>query len=148
MIGKVSGRLDYRGADHVLIDAGGLGYVVHCSDRTLAAMPAPGEAVALYTELLVREDLLQLFGFMTLAAVVMALFSRSIAAAYTNDPQVAEIAVQLLFMAALFQVFDGLQVAGAGALRGLKDTAVPMVMTCVALSTSAPAAASSRTCGS
>ena len=39
MIGKVSGRLDYRGADHVLIDTGGVGYIVHCSERTLAAMP-------------------------------------------------------------------------------------------------------------
>jgi Holliday junction DNA helicase RuvA len=67
VIGKVSGRLDYRGADHVLIDTGGLGYIVHCSDRTLAAMPAPGGAVALYTDLIVREDLMQLIGFRTLA---------------------------------------------------------------------------------
>lgn len=67
MIGKVSGRLDYRGADHVLIDTGGVGYIVHCSDRTLAAMPAPGGAVALYTDMLVREDLMQLYGFRTLA---------------------------------------------------------------------------------
>jgi len=67
VIGKISGRLDYRGADHVLIDTGGVGYLVHCSERTLAAMPAPGEPVALYTDLLVREDLLQLIGFRTLA---------------------------------------------------------------------------------
>jgi Holliday junction DNA helicase RuvA len=67
MIGKVSGRLDYRGGDHVLIDTGGVGYIVYCSDRTLAAMPGPGAAVALYTDLLVREDLMQLFGFLTLA---------------------------------------------------------------------------------
>jgi Holliday junction DNA helicase RuvA len=66
MIGKLSGRLDYRGSDHVLIDVRGVGYIVHVSDRTLAALPGPGEAVALYTELLVREDLLQLFGFPTL----------------------------------------------------------------------------------
>ncbi|MDZ4134175.1 MAG: Holliday junction branch migration protein RuvA [Paracoccaceae bacterium] len=66
MIGKIAGRLDYRGADHVLIDVRGVGYIVHVSDRTLAAMPGPGEAVALFTELLVREDLLQLFGFPTL----------------------------------------------------------------------------------
>lgn len=66
MIGKVSGRLDYRGADHVLVDTGGVGYLVYCSDRTLAALPPPGEAVALYTDLLVREDLMQLFGFLTL----------------------------------------------------------------------------------
>lgn len=67
MIGKISGRLDYRAADHVLIDTGGVGYLVYCSERTLAVMPVQGGAVALYTELVVREDLLQLFGFPTLA---------------------------------------------------------------------------------
>ncbi len=66
MIGKISGRIDHRGADHILIDVRGVGYVVHCSDRTLAALPPAGESAALYTDLLVREDLLQLFGFTTL----------------------------------------------------------------------------------
>ena len=66
MIGKISGRLDYRAGDHVLIDVRGVGYIVYVSDRTLAGLPGPGEAVALFTELLVREDLLQLFGFPTL----------------------------------------------------------------------------------
>ena len=66
MIGRIAGVLDHRGADHVLIDVRGVGYVVHVSDRTLAQMPGPGEAVALYTELIVREDLLQLIGFATL----------------------------------------------------------------------------------
>ncbi|MDN5786882.1 Holliday junction branch migration protein RuvA [Pseudorhodobacter sp.] len=66
MIGKIAGRLDYRGSDHVLIDVRGVGYIVHVSDRTLAGLPRVGEAVALFTELLVREDLLQLFGFPTM----------------------------------------------------------------------------------
>lgn len=66
MIGRIAGRLEYRGSDHVLIDVRGVGYIVHVSDRTLAGMPAVGEAVALFTDLLVREDLLQLFGFPTL----------------------------------------------------------------------------------
>ncbi len=66
MIGRISGRLDWRGADHVLIDVRGVGYIVHVSDRTLAGMPGLGEAVSLYTDLLVREDLLQLFGFPTM----------------------------------------------------------------------------------
>lgn len=66
MIGKLSGRIDYRGSDHVLIDVRGVGYIVHVSDRTLASLPGRGEMAALYTELLVREDLLQLFGFPTL----------------------------------------------------------------------------------
>ena len=63
MIGRISGRLDWRGPDHVLIDVRGVGYIVHVSERTLRAMPPVGEAVSLYTDLLVREDLLQLFGF-------------------------------------------------------------------------------------
>lgn len=67
MIGKIAGRIEYRGTDHVLIDVRGVGYIVYVSDRTLAALPPIGEATALYTDLLVREDLLQLFGFTTLA---------------------------------------------------------------------------------
>ncbi|TNF59475.1 MAG: Holliday junction branch migration protein RuvA, partial [Rhodobacteraceae bacterium] len=63
MIGRISGRLDYRAEDHVLIDVRGVGYLVYVSDRTMAALPGPGEAVSLYTDLVVREDLLQLFGF-------------------------------------------------------------------------------------
>lgn len=66
MIGKISGRLDYGATDHVLIDVRGVGYLVYVSDRTMAALPPVGEAVALYTDLLVREDLLQLFGFTSL----------------------------------------------------------------------------------
>lgn len=65
MIGRLTGRLDHRGADHVLLDVQGVGYVVYCSDRTLAALPPVKSPVALWTELLVREDLLQLFGFLT-----------------------------------------------------------------------------------
>jgi Holliday junction DNA helicase RuvA len=66
MIGKIAGRLDYRSTDHVLIDVRGVGYIVYVSDRVMAGLPANGEAVALYTDLLVREDNLQLFGFTTL----------------------------------------------------------------------------------
>ena len=67
MIGKISGRLDMKGSDHVLIDTGGVGYLVYCSERTLAMMPKIGEGASLYTDLVVREDLLQLYGFVTLA---------------------------------------------------------------------------------
>ena len=66
MIGKISGRLEYRAGDHVLIDVRGVGYIVYVSDRTMATLPANGEALALFTDLLVREDNLQLFGFTTL----------------------------------------------------------------------------------
>ena len=66
MIGRIAGRIDYRGSDHVLIDVRGVGYMVYVSDRTMMALPGVGEAVALYTDLLVREDVLQLFGFPSL----------------------------------------------------------------------------------
>ena len=66
MIGKITGRIEYRAADHLLIDVRGVGYLVYCSERTLAALPGVGEVVALYTDLVVREDLMQLFGFQTL----------------------------------------------------------------------------------
>jgi len=67
MIGKITGRVDYVADDHVLIEAAGIGYIIHCAPPTLAAMPGPGEVAALYTELVVREDLMQLIGFRTLA---------------------------------------------------------------------------------
>lgn len=66
MIGRIAGVIVHRAADQVLIDVRGVGYIVHISQRTAASLPATGEAVALFTELLVREDLLQLFGFPTL----------------------------------------------------------------------------------
>ena len=66
MIGKLSGVLEYRADDHVLLDVRGVGYIVFCSDRTLASLPAVGTMLALYTDLIVREDLLQLFGFISL----------------------------------------------------------------------------------
>ncbi len=66
MIGKIAGRLEYRSTDHVLIDVRGVGYIVYVSERVMAGLPANGEAVALFTDLLVREDNLQLFGFTTL----------------------------------------------------------------------------------
>ena len=67
MIGKITGRVDYVAEDHVLIEAAGIGYIVHCAPPTLAAMPEPGEVAALYTEMVVREDLMQLIGFRTVA---------------------------------------------------------------------------------
>lgn len=67
MIGKITGRIDYRAADHVLIDVRGVGYLVFCSERTLAALPPVGEVAAVYTDMLVQETNLQLFGFTTLA---------------------------------------------------------------------------------
>lgn len=67
MIGKLTGRIEYRAVDHVLIDVRGVGYLVFCSERTLAGLPPVGEVAEVYTDMLVQETNLQLFGFTTLA---------------------------------------------------------------------------------
>ena len=63
MIAHLKGRLDATGIDHAVIDVGGVGYLVGCSSRTLAALPAAGEAATLFTEMLVAEDFIRLVGF-------------------------------------------------------------------------------------
>jgi multidrug resistance protein, MATE family len=65
---------------------------------------------------------------MLISAVLIVLLNDSIAALYTQDPPVRELAGTLLLMAAIFQLSDGVQVGAAGALRGFKDTAVPMAL--------------------
>ena len=47
MIGKLKGIIDSYGEDYIILDVGGVGYQVHCSARTLQALPAPGEAATL-----------------------------------------------------------------------------------------------------
>ena len=63
MIGKLKGVIDSYGEDFVVLDVGGVGYLVHCSARTLQALPAAGEAATLSIETHVREDQIRLFGF-------------------------------------------------------------------------------------
>lgn len=67
-------------------------------------------------------------GVMTLSAMLLFLAPEFIISIYTDDIEVAGLAISLLFMAAIFQISDGLQVGAFGALRGLKDTRVPMIV--------------------
>jgi multidrug resistance protein, MATE family len=66
--------------------------------------------------------------FMTCSALFLLLFRDAVVLLYTSDPAVRAIAVSLLLMAAIFQIADGIQIGAAGALRGYKDTRVPMVI--------------------
>jgi Holliday junction DNA helicase RuvA len=63
MIGKLKGVVDSYGEDFVILDVHGVGYVCHCSARTLQSLGHPGEAVTLAIETFVREDQIRLFGF-------------------------------------------------------------------------------------
>lgn len=65
-------------------------------------------------------------GFMTCSAVVFVVFPRQIVGVFTTDEAVIQTAIVLLFIAAVFQIFDGLQIVASGALRGAADTRTPM----------------------
>ena len=67
-----------------------------------------------------------------LSALLMGLLPEAIASIYTQDPAVKLLAAELLLFGAMFQFCDGVQVASNGALRGYKDTRVPMIMILIA----------------
>ena len=71
-------------------------------------------------------------GTQVFSAGLMAVLPHAIARLYTSDVAVISLAAQLLLLAAIFQLSDGIQVVANGALRGLKDTRVPMVITLIA----------------
>jgi MATE family multidrug resistance protein len=70
-------------------------------------------------------------GFQSVSAFVMFTFPEFVVSIYTDDAVVAPLAASLLLYAAIFQYSDGVQMCAAGALRGLKDTRMPMVYTIV-----------------
>ncbi len=63
MIGRLRGLILERGHDAIVIEVGGVGYVVAVTPRTLSDLPGLGQEVVLHTHLHVREDQLALFGF-------------------------------------------------------------------------------------
>ena len=65
MIGKLRGIIDSYGEDYIILDVNGVGYLVHCSPRTLQELPAAGQPAILSIETHVREDQIRLFGFMS-----------------------------------------------------------------------------------
>jgi MATE family multidrug resistance protein len=70
-------------------------------------------------------------GFQTISASAMLIFPEIIVSIYTDDTMVAPLAASMLFYAAIFQYSDGIQICAAGALRGYKDTRVPMIYTII-----------------
>lgn len=65
MIAKLKGILDETGADWAVIDVAGVGYLVHCSSKTLAALGEAGEGCTVFTDLQVSENDMRLLGFAT-----------------------------------------------------------------------------------
>jgi MATE family multidrug resistance protein len=89
--------------------------------QAFGARDWPGAALSGWTALALGA------GFMGSAGVVLSLAPGAILRIYTSDATVIAVGTVLLRMAALFQLFDGLQVVATGALRGLGDTRTPLV---------------------
>ena len=65
MIAHIDGTVSEKNADSVVIDCDGVGYQLNASSATIAACPAVGKNVKLYAYLAVREDAMELFGFIS-----------------------------------------------------------------------------------
>lgn len=63
MIARLTGRVESREEGNCVVDVGGVGYLVHASTRTIAALPSPPEQARLFVETHVREDAILLYGF-------------------------------------------------------------------------------------
>lgn len=94
--------------------------------QALGRRDLPGASRAGWTALFLGVS------FMTAAAVVFVVFPRAIARVFTTDETVIQTTIALLFVAAVFQIFDGLQIVASGALRGAGDTRTPMLTSLVA----------------
>lgn len=126
MIAFLSGALAYKGMESAYIDVHGVGYEVGMSRSSLDALPEVGEQVRVFTYLQVREDLMALFGFMTLEE--KQLFMRLIGVSGIG-PKVALAALSTLSVGSLTRAIAGADTAAIGRIPGIgKKTAQRMVL--------------------
>ncbi len=86
---------------------------------------AMGKGLPTQARQAIHGSLLLTAGFMITTAIVLFIFARPLAALFIVDPSVVGLAAQVLIIAGLFQIFDGIQVVSFGALRGLHDVKIP-----------------------
>ena len=127
----LAGRLDPTtlAAHQIVINVAGLTFMVPLGISAAGAVrvghavgrgDAPGAAAAGWSAIALGA------GVMTVSAAIFLAAPRLVLGVFTPDAQVVRIGLTLIFVAALFQIFDGLQVSATGALRGLGDTRTPM----------------------
>jgi Holliday junction DNA helicase RuvA len=103
MYAFIRGKLEYKELDRAVIDAGGVGYEIFVSSRTLSELPAAGEQVRVFTYLHVREDVMQLYGFgsreekaMFIKLLGVSGVGPRVAMAILSGMTVAELAIALV----------------------------------------------------
>ena len=132
MVGLLMGRLGTTplAAHQIALNVASFTFMVPLG-ISMAAAVMVGRTVGAHDPVAMRRAARLTLGaavsFMTLSALCMLVFAGPIARLYTPDPGVQAIAVVLLRLAGLFQVFDGIQVAAIGILRGVGDTRAPVI---------------------
>jgi multidrug resistance protein, MATE family len=133
----LAGRLspDVLAAHQIVLNSASLTYMVPLGVSAAAAI-AVGHAVGAGDRALARRSgsmAIAIGGvFMALAATAFLAFPQTLIHIYTRDQQTVSIGVRLLAVAAVFQIFDGIQGVGTGAMRGLGKTRGPMVVNLIA----------------
>ncbi|HEY6866770.1 MAG TPA: MATE family efflux transporter [Candidatus Eisenbacteria bacterium] len=133
VVGLLMGRLGTAtvGGHQVAINVASVSYMVPAGVAGAAAVlvgQAIGAGDAPRARRAAAASLVAGAGFMLASGLTLSLAPRAIAGLYTSDPGVIAITARLLLLAAIFQVFDGIQVVGIGVLRGAGDTRVPMLV--------------------
>jgi MATE family multidrug resistance protein len=132
MVGLLMGRLGTTplAAHQIALNVASLTFMVPLG-VSMAAAVMVGRAVGAHDPPAMRRAARLTLGlavsFMALSALVMLVFAGPIARLYTPDPGVHTVAIVLLRLAGLFQVFDGTQVTAIGILRGVGDTRAPVM---------------------
>ena len=133
----MAGRLspDILAAHQIVLNSASLTYMVPLGVSAAAAISV-GHAIGAGNQPLARRNGSMAIGlgvvFMALAATAFITIPQALIHVYTHDPQTVLVGVRLLAVAAIFQVFDGIQGIGTGALRGLGKTRGPMLVNLVA----------------
>ncbi len=132
MVGLLMGRLGTTplAAHQIALNVASLTFMVPLG-ISMAAAVMVGRAVGAHDPAAMRRaarlSLACAIAFMSLSALVMLFFAGPIVRLYTPDPGVHAVAIVLLRLAGVFQVFDGTQVAAIGILRGVGDTRAPVI---------------------
>lgn len=90
-----------------------------------------GQDKLVIANLVTKVGLLLAFGLAAITAIITVIFKTEIALLYNDHPEVITLAGSLMFLAALYQLSDSIQVVAAGALRGYKDTRSALYITLV-----------------
>ena len=129
----LAGRLtpESLAAHHILLNIAGTTFMVPLGMSSAGAVTV-GHAIGRRDAIAAKQSgwlaIALGGGFMAFAAMILLLIPAQLIGVFTNNTDVLKIAIPLLFIAAFFQLFDGLQVVATGVLRGAGDTRTPMIV--------------------